>query len=293
MNLLHAILLGLIQGLTEFLPVSSTAHLTLAEHLMFHGQPMPLAFDVLLHVGTLVALFIYFRRELVQILMGCVGRDVEGRRLAIWLFVAMIPTGIFGLATRSMKEAAKEHLWVYGIGLLCTSVLLTLANRLSKARMNSQDQDLAGRDLHDLRAMDALAVGTIQGIGGGFGLSRSGSTISIGVFRGLKLPTSTRFSFLLGIPTIAAAAAVELRGLLKPLLKHQPLPADMAFPAGSSSPVALCAAGVIVAAISGYFAIGMLDRFTRKPRLNGFAVYCLGLGLVMLALGTTGMLGHH
>jgi len=95
------------------------------------------------------------------------------------------------------------------------------------------------------------------------------------------------------VATIAAAAAVELRGLLKPLLKHQPLPADMAFPAGSSSPVALCAAGVIVAAISGYFAIGMLDRFTRKPRLNGFAVYCLGLGLVMLALGTTGMLGHH
>jgi undecaprenyl-diphosphatase len=293
MHLLHAILLGLIQGLTEFLPVSSTAHLTLAEHLMFKGQPMPLAFDVLLHVGTLVALFIYFRRELVQVLMGCIGRDVEGRRLAIWLLVAMIPTGIFGLATRGVKEAAKEHLWVYGIGLLCTAVMLAVANRLSQARTNPQNQDLAGRDLHDLRAMDALAVGTIQGIGGGFGLSRSGSTISVGVFRGLKLPTSARFSFLLGIPTIAAAAAVELRGLLKPLLKHQPLPADMAFPPGSSSPVWLCTAGVLVAAISGYFAIGMLDRFTRKPRLNGFAIYCLGMGLVLLALGTTGVLSHH
>jgi undecaprenyl-diphosphatase len=293
MNLLHAILLGLIQGLTEFLPVSSTAHLTLAEHLMFKGHPMPLAFDVLLHVGTLVALFVYFRRELLQILMGCVGRDVEGRRLALWLFVAMIPTGIFGMATRGVKEAAKEHLWVYGVGLLCTAVLLAVANRLSQARVNPQNQDLAGRDLHDLRAMDALAVGTIQGIGGGFGLSRSGSTISVGVFRGLKLPTSTRFSFLLGIPTIAAAAAVELRGLLKPLLKHQPLPADMAFPLGSSSPVWLCIAGVIVAAISGYFAIGLLDRFTRKPRLNGFAIYCLAMGLVMLTLGATGALGHH
>jgi len=293
MNLLHAILLGLIQGLTEFLPVSSTAHLTLAEHLMFAGRPMPLAFDVLLHVGTLVALMIYFRRELIQVLMGCIGMDKEGRRLAIWLFVAMIPTGIFGLATRGVKEAAKEHLWVYGIGLLCTAVLLFFANRLSQERVNQNEQDLAGRDIQDLRVMDALAVGTIQGIGGGFGLSRSGSTISIGVFRGLKLPASARFSFLLGMPTIAAAAVVELRGLLKPLLKHQPLPADMAFPAGSLSPILLCVVGVIAAAISGYLAIGLLDRFTRKPRLNGFAIYCLGMGLVMLTLGMTGVLGHH
>ena len=197
MNLIHAILLGLIQGLTEFLPVSSTAHLTLAEHLMFHGRAMPLAFDVLLHVGTLLALFVYFRHELIQIFMGCFGRDKEGRRLAIWLFVAMIPTGIFGLATKGIKEAAKEHLWVYGIGLL------------------------------------------------------------------------------------------------KPLLKHLPLPADMAFPAGSSSPLLLCIVGVIAAAISGYFAIGLLDRFTRKPKLNGFAISCLGMGLVLVVLGSTGVLGHH
>jgi len=292
MNLFHAILLGLIQGLTEFLPVSSTAHLTLAEHLMFAGRAMPLAFDVLLHVGTLLALMVYFRRELLQVLMGCIGRDQEGRRLALWLFVAMIPTGIFGLATKGVKEAAKEHLWVYGIGLLGTSLLLYLANRMSQQRANLHGADLPGRDLHDLRAMDALAVGTIQGIGGGFGLSRSGSTIAIGVFRGLKLPTSARFSFLLGMPTIAAAAVVELRGLLKPLLKHQPLPADLAFPAGSASPLLLCAAGVLAAAISGYLAIGLLDRFTRRPRLNGFAAYCLVMGLVLLGLGATGVLGH-
>ncbi len=293
MNLIHAILLGLIQGLTEFLPVSSTAHLTLAEHLMFHGRAMPLAFDVLLHVGTLLALFVYFRQELVQIFMGCFGRDKEGRRLAIWLFVAMIPTGIFGLATKGIKEAAKEHLWVYGLGLLCTSALLFVANRLSQDRVNLQNEDLAGRDIQGLRPMDALAVGTIQGIGGGFGLSRSGSTIAMGVFRGLKLPASTRFSFLLGMPTIAAAAAVELRGLLKPIMKHLPLPADMAFPAGSSSPLMLCIVGVAAAAISGYFAIGLLDRFTRKPKLNGFAIYCLGMGLVLVVLGSTGILRHN
>ncbi|MBK9796434.1 MAG: undecaprenyl-diphosphate phosphatase [Holophagaceae bacterium] len=293
MNLLHAILLGLIQGLTEFLPVSSTAHLTLAEHMMFGGRPMPLAFDVLLHVGTLVALMVYFRRDLLKVALGCLGMDKEGRRLALWLFLAMIPTGIFGLATRGLKEAAKEHLWVYGLGLLGTAVLLFFANRLSQGRANLSGQDLAGRDISEVRALDALAIGTIQGIGGGFGLSRSGSTICIGVFRGLKLPASARFSFLLGMPTIAAAAVLELRGLLKPLLKHQPLPADLAFPPGSLSPVLLCLVGVIAAGISGYLAIGLLDRFTRQPRLNGFAIYCAGLGLVMLTLGATGVLGHH
>ena len=293
MNLFHAILLGLIQGLTEFLPVSSTAHLTLAEHLMFHGHPMPLAFDVLLHVGTLGALMVYFRRELVQVFMGCLGRDVEGRKLAWWLFLAMIPTGIFGLATRGVKEAAKEHLWVYGFGLVITAALLYAANRISQDRADQLGTDAAGRGIGDLKALDALAVGTIQGLGGGFGLSRSGSTIAMGVFRGLRLPDSTRFSFLLGMPTIAAAAVVELRGLVKPLLKHQPLPADLAFPLGSASPALLCAAGILAAAISGYLAIGLLDRFTRKPRLNGFAVYCLGMGLVMLTLGATGVLGHH
>lgn len=293
MNLLHAILLGLVQGLTEFLPVSSTAHLTLTEHLMFGGRPMPLAFDVLLHVGTLMALMVFFRRELAQVVRGCFGRDQEGRRLAYWLLLAMVPTAIFGFATKSLKEAAKDHLWVYGLGLLGTAVLLVAANRLSRQRADLSGEDRAGRGLQDLRAADALAVGAIQGLGGGFGLSRSGSTIALGVFRGLRLPASARFSFLLGMPTIAAAAVVELRGLLKPIIRHQPLPADLAFPPGSASPALLCAAGILAAAISGYLAIGLLDRFTRRPRLNGFAVYCVGLGVLMLVLSATGALGHH
>lgn len=292
MNLLHAILLGLVQGLTEFLPVSSTAHLTLVEHLLFQGQPMPLAFDVLLHVGTLGALMIYFRRDLLQVLHGCIGRDQEGRKLALWLFLAMIPTAIFGLATKGVKEAAKDHLWVYGLGLLGTAGLLWVANRLSAERADAQGVDAAGRGLPDLRALDALAIGAIQGLGGGFGLSRSGSTIALGVFRGLRLPASARFSFLLGMPTIAAAALVELRGLVKPLLTGQPLPAELAFPPGSAAPALLCGAGILAAGVSGYLAVGLLDRFTRRPRLGGFAAYCLGAAVVMLALSAAGALGH-
>ncbi|HJU82830.1 MAG TPA: undecaprenyl-diphosphate phosphatase [Holophagaceae bacterium] len=282
MHLWHAIVLGLIQGLTEFLPVSSTAHLTLAEHLML-GRGMPLAFDVLLHVGTLLALFIYFRRELGRVVMGMVGRDAEGRRLAWLLFVAMIPTGVFGLATRHMKEWSKEHLWVYGVFLLLTAWMLFKANEVSAQR--------PGRELKDATEKDALFIGGIQGLGGGFGLSRSGSTISIGALNGLQLPASARFSFLLGVPTIAAAALVETKDLIKPLLKHLPLPADMAFPAGSVSPAVACIVGVAVAAVSGYLAIGILDRFTRSPKLNGFAFYCLCMGAFMLILGTVGVEG--
>jgi undecaprenyl-diphosphatase len=276
MNLLHAILLGLVQGLTEFLPVSSTAHLTLVENLLM-GRSMPLAFDVLLHVGTLLALCVYFRKEIAQVLRGIFGGDAEGRRLALWLFLAMIPTGVFALATKSFKEAAKGHLWLYGVFLLLTASLLYAANELSKKR--------EGRDLGGMNALDALAIGSIQGLGGGFGLSRSGSTIAMGAFRGLALPASTRFSFLLGIPTIAAAALVEGRKLVQPLLLGQALPADMAFPAGSAHPAILCAVGVLVAALAGYGAIGLLDRFTQKPRLGGFALYCLGAGALLIFLG--------
>lgn len=282
MTFLIAVLLGLIQGLTEFLPVSSTAHLTLAENLLLH-RSMPLSFDVLLHVGTLLALFVYFRREIAQMLLGLLGRDEEGRRLAGWLLVAMVPTVLFGFLTRHLKEEAKDHLWIFGLCLLLTALLLYFANEQSKRR--------EGRDLGGVGALDALAIGAIQGLGGGFGLSRSGSTIAMGVFRGLKLPASTRFSFLLGMPTILGAAVLEGSHLLKPLLKHQELPADLAFPAGSISPAVACVVGVAVAAVSGYFAIGLLDRFTRRPRLNPFAFYCLCAGALMIILGTVGAKG--
>jgi len=279
MTLLYAILLGLIQGITEFLPVSSTAHLTLAENLMFR-RSMPLAFDVLLHVGTLAALVIYFRRELGQMLQGVLGRDEAGRRLAGYLLVAMVPTVILGLATRHAKEWAKDHIWVYGLCLMATAALLYAANELSKRRQ--------GRDVAHVGLWDAVAIGSIQGLGGGFGLSRSGSTICVGVFRGLNLTSAARFSFLLGIPTILGAATLEGWHLVKPLLKHQPLPADLAFPAGSISPALACVVGVVVSAVSGYFAIGLLDRFTRKPKLNPFAFYCLCVGALLLILGTVG-----
>ena len=280
--LLKAAILGVVEGLTEFLPVSSTAHLTLAENLLLR-RSMPLAFDVLLHVGTLLALVVYFRAEILQMARGILGRDEEGRRLAGWILLAMVPTVLFGFATRHLKETAKDHLWIYGLCLLVTAALLYTANERSRRQ--------AGRDLKEAGPWDALAIGAIQGLGGGFGLSRSGSTIAMGVFRGLKLPAATRFSFLLGMPTILGAAVLEGTHILKPLLRHEPLPPELAFPAGSISPAVACVVGVTVAALSGYFAIGLLDRFTSKPRLNPFAFYCLCAGALMIILGTVGAKG--
>jgi undecaprenyl-diphosphatase len=271
MNVLHAILLGLVQGLTEFLPVSSTAHLTLAENLLLK-QSMPLAFDVLLHGGTLLALLIYFRSEVLMIFQGLGQKDSEGRRLAIWLCAAMVPTIVFALLTKHLKEAQKGHMVMYGGFLLLTALLLWAANTLAKRR--------EGKAMAEMNLMDALCIGAIQGLGGGFGLSRSGSTISMGVFRKMSLPASVRFSFLLGIPTIGAAFAYEGLGLMKMI--HKGVPVSTLFPAGSASPTLLCGIGVITAAISGYAAIGILDRFTRKPRLMGFAVYCALIGVFII-----------
>jgi undecaprenyl-diphosphatase len=278
---LDALILGLIQGLTEFLPISSTAHLTVTENLLL-GTSMPLAFDVLLHVGTLVALLIYFRYDIFKVLQGIVGKDKEGLRLAWLLFLAMIPTGILAMATRPLKESAKEHLWLYGVFLILTATILWFANYLAKKKQ--------GRNIAEMNALDALCIGAIQGLGGGFGLSRSGSTISVGVFRGLQLSESTRFSFLLGIPTITAAALVEGLPFVKSLLSTTSQDAALAqselFPPNSANPLLLCIVGVCAAGIAGYFAIGLLDHFTKRPKLGGFVVYCLAAGAAIILMGT-------
>ncbi|MDR2561463.1 MAG: undecaprenyl-diphosphate phosphatase [Holophagales bacterium] len=269
-----AALLGIVQGLTEFLPISSTAHLTIAENVLL-GESLPLAFDVLMHAGTLVALMVYFRHELVKVVMGLIGRNPEGARLAWLLFIAMSPTGILAMSTKPFKEAAKGHAWLYGVFLVVTAAMLWGANYLAKRRQ--------GRAMAEMNILDALCIGGIQGLGGGFGLSRSGSTISVGVFRGINLSESTRFSFLLGIPTIAAAAIVEGGHLVKDMLKNDGV-GQAAWFSGASNPILLSIVGICAAGVSGYFALGLLDRFTSKPRLGGFVIYCFVVGVAIIAL---------
>ncbi len=226
MDLIYAIILGAVQGITEFLPVSSTAHLTLVEHLLL-GKGLPLAFDVLLHAGTLLALLIYFHEDIKLIFKGLSGKNHEGSNLGRMVAIGMVPTIVFGFLTKSSKEWAKDHLWVYGFGLLITSWMLYRANL--KSAQNT------GRALSSLGMQDALMIGAIQGIGGGFGISRSGSTISIGTLRGLNLNAATRFSFLLGIPTIAMATLFEFKFYIKAWVFNTPLPNTIEFQSGGFS----------------------------------------------------------
>ncbi len=281
MEFIYAIILGAVQGITEFLPVSSTAHLTLAEYLLL-GKGMPLAFDVLLHLGTLLALVIYFREDLKSIYQGLWGNNLKGIYLARMIAFAMVPTIVFALLTKSTKEWAKDHLWVYGIGLIITAWLLYQANL--KASKGS------GRPLSSLGIRDAIAIGAIQGIGGGLGISRSGSTISIGAMRGLSLNAATRFSFLLGIPTISAATLFEFKDFIKAWIFKTPIPYEIGFE-GGNYPLLACLTGVIVAFISGYFSISLLDRITKNPKLNGFSFYCLCMGTLLLVFGVSGVEG--
>jgi undecaprenyl-diphosphatase len=220
---------------------------------------------------------IYYREDILKVLKGIFGKDAEGLKLAWLLFLAMIPTGILAMATKPLKELAKGHLWLYGIFLVLTAAMLWGANYLAKRKQ--------GRALAEMNASDALCIGAIQGLGGGFGLSRSGSTISIGVFRGIQLSESMRFSFLLSIPTIIAAALVEGRHLVKALFQSAAPVQGGLFPDGSSNPLLLCIVGVCVAGISGYFAISLLDRLTVRPRLSGFVIYCLIAGIAIISLG--------
>lgn len=256
---------------------------------------MPLAFDVLLHVGTLAAVVTYFWGDVLKISKGAIGRDRDGLRLARLLFLAMIPTGVLAIATMPLKESAKGHLWIYGACLVLTAVMLWGANRVAgrlagrpdrgggagQAAESGQDPQTdeapgRGRGIPEMNALDAICIGAIQGLGGGLGLSRSGSTISVGVFRGVRLPEATRFSFLLGVPTILAAALVEGRHLLA------------AQPALSAVPPLPCLVGVCAAGVSGYFAIGLLDRLTKRPRLGGFAIYCAAAGAAVVLLWALG-----
>ena len=279
MNLFHAILLGIVQGLTEFLPVSSTAHLTLAENLLF-GRSMPLAFDVLLHVGTLLALVVYFRQDLVRILLGLGGQGSGGSS------AGALAAG--GHGAHGGLRAGHPPLQGSGQGPHLGLRRLPAAHRghALRGQPGRQAQGRA-RASKGSGPWDALAVGSIQGLGGGFGLSRSGSTLSMGVFRGLSLPASPPVQLPPGHSHHRRCGGPgRLEAREAPAPRTKPLPPEMMFPPGSMNPALACLAGVVASAVSGYAAIGLLERFTRQPRLTGFAVYCVGIGAVLLVLGT-------
>lgn len=274
MSLIQAILLGLLQGLTEFLPVSSSGHLAIVQSLMDLDEKSMLPFDVLLHAATLLAVLIYFRREVWALVRGFVfvcrsvtpaGRPFPGspehddRRLFLYVFFASIPTAAIAFLIKGFVERALGDIVVVGIFLMITGTILFVTRRFTGP----------GREFARMSIRDSLIVGVVQGIAALPGISRSGSTISAGIFAGLERRLAARFSFLIFIPAMVGATLLEAKDIT----------ADAT---GSPWPMI---AGMAVAFVSGYAAIVVVFRVLEKGRFAWFAPYCWAVGLAAVAIG--------
>jgi len=255
--MLPFLLLGLVQGLTEFLPISSSGHLALAEQLFGVHKP-GIVFDIFVHFGTLLSVVWVFRQRILRLVLAPL-RGGEDLRLLGMLIVGSIPTGILGLALDSAAEAAFVRSWAVGLGLLVTAGVLLIAERL---RDTSHSKSLG-----QLTWRDALWIGLAQGIAVLPGISRSGSTIAMGLLVGLRRTDAAEFSFLLFIPAILGATALKLAEALSDPGAHSALWGSYL-------------GGTIAAFLSGIIAIHFLMRFLRERRLTPFAVYCAILGLL-------------
>ena len=261
MTLLQAIFLGFIQGLSEFLPISSSGHLAIAQHYMTDFHQPGVLFDVLLHVGTMVAVIFYFRREIALLALSPFRRGEEAavyRRLLLLLIAASVPTAIIGLTFKDFFEGLFENIIVVGSMLLVSGLLLFLAERFRRQ----------GRKEEALTLSDALVVGAVQGLAIIPGISRSGSTIATLLFKGVDGETAARFSFLMALPAVFGAALLSLRDL-------------SAVPAGS---LPLYLAGAGIAFITGLLSIHFLMAIIRRRRLFYFAIYCWLIGSLVLTL---------
>lgn len=276
MSFLDALILALVQGLTEFLPVSSSGHLALAKALLgasgSTGQE-GVFYEVLLHVATMLAVVVFFRRELwaLTAALSRGGRAPVARRVLLLLFVASVPTAIIGLAIKDAAEQAFElPPWVGG-GLLFTSLLLvsTLLLRRKATSTEPEAERDAGEwleDLTEIRIRDAAVIGLAQGVAVWPGVSRSGSTIAAGLLMGVRPLPAARFSLLASLPAIGGGFLLKLRELDS--LPSQLMPQ---------------LAGFILAFAVGWLAIGWLMAAVRGTRLAWYALYTALLGLVGLA----------
>ncbi len=271
MNLFHAFLLGLLQGLTEFIPVSSTAHLLIAQRLLgLPADDAAFSFSVLVQLGTVLALIVYFWRDLLAIFLETL-KNLGGLRnfktlpenakQGWYIVIASIPALLAGYLLKDAVEALfKTPMLEAAIRLFTAAVLLTLAERFTAKN----------RQLDSMTWLDALFVGLMQVIAVFPGASRSGTTISGGMFRGFDRPAAARFAFLMSVPVMLAAGGYEMLDVFK-------MP-------GLSEFLPLLASGFITATIVGWLAIKWLLSYLNKNSLYSFAAYCAVVGAICLGL---------
>lgn len=261
MNIFHAFLLGIIQGLTEFIPVSSTAHLLIGQRLL--GLPASdamFSFLVIVQLGTIVSLLIFYGKDLLGLVQAFFARpfSTPENKLAWYIILATIPALIAGFLLRDAIDMLfKQPMLEAAIRLFSAAILLTLAESLTRKN----------RSLESMTWLDALIIGLFQIIAVFPGASRSGSTISGGMFRGFDRPAAARFAFLMSMPVLLAAGGYETLDVLQMPDLGQFLP--------------LLAVGFVTAAVVGWFAIRWLIDYLSKHSLYVFAAYCAILGLIV------------
>ncbi|MDR1736693.1 MAG: undecaprenyl-diphosphate phosphatase [Oscillospiraceae bacterium] len=268
MAIWKALLLGLLQGLAEFLPVSSSGHLALFEIILGLGET-PLLFDVCLHIGTLAAVFIVFRKD-VRDLLNALARMFKpserraaaadpNTRLAVLLIVATLPL-LIAIPFKGAVESIKGIPALVGAALIVTALILKLTDYIRKGKKNERTATVT----------DAVVVGVMQALAITPGLSRSGLTISGGIFRGFDRQFAFRFSFLLSIPAVLGATLIELiEALVQGFDPALILP--MIF-------------GMAVAFVSGFFALKLLRKLLLSEKFSHFAWYCLAAGALTVIL---------
>jgi len=264
-NWLQIIILGLIQGLSEWLPISSTAHLKIAQHFMTDLAATPLL-NVTLHLGTLFVVLFYFRKEVKSILSAVVHLDFKSEygQLIPLIIVATIPTGIIGVLYAKFLEDTFQTLLIIGVTFLIGATVLYTS------KIGKENKDTITLTI-------AFIMGTAQGLASFPGLSRSGVTISTALLLGLKREKAFKFSFLLSIPAIIGDVAFEAyreRGK---------------FALQTIGPIELLV-GIVLAMVAGYIAIKLVSNLVRSKRFHYFAFYTWILGIALIALTLSGLL---
>ncbi len=251
MDLLHAISLGIVQGITEWLPISSSGHLVILKEIS--GITAPISFDLALHFGTIVAVCIYFRRELFEIIRSILKFETKSEpfRTALLLVVASAPAAVAGYFLNDLFESLFNSLFAVGLGLLVTASMLSL----SRARKGNRRVDF----------LRALVIGIFQALAIAPGISRSGMTISSAILTGVEKASAFKFSFLMSIPVIIGAFFYELSGSQIASFSLEYL------------------AGFLTSALVGYASIATMRRIVLYDRLPLFSVYCVFLGIALIA----------
>jgi undecaprenyl-diphosphatase len=276
LTILQAIILGIVQGLTEFLPISSSGHLIIVPwlfnwHFLLNNPDLNKTFDVALHLGTFVAVLVYFWREVVK-LIGAWVRSIAGRSLAdpeaklAWLLlVSTIPAGVLGVALESFIEDRLGKPWIIAVMMIVFAFVMYAIDHIAKL----------DRDLDALTWSDSILIGVAQAFALCPGVSRSGVTMMTGLALRLDRESAARYSFLLSIPVVGGAAAFKAVEIARDGL-----------PSGTAMPFAV---GIVSAAVSGFAAIWFVLAYLKRNNFNLFVIYRIVVGVAILILIVSGV----